>query len=170
LLLAAILALRQPPVRIWLADRMLALPGIGAQFRLYRQAQFFRTAAMLVEGGIPAIQAFELARGLIGRADRAALAQALQQVRNGEKISAAFLQCGLANPISHRLLTVAEKTGRLGPVLDRVAAFQESQVARAIELISRLIEPAMMIFIGVAIGGIVVLMYLPIFELASSLQ
>ncbi|MGE8476143.1 MAG: type II secretion system F family protein, partial [Paraburkholderia hospita] len=52
----------------------------------------------------------------------------------------------------------------------RIAAFQESQVARAIDLISRLIEPAMMIFIGIVIGGIVVLMYMPIFEIASSVQ
>ena len=104
------------------------------------------------------------------RADQAALADALQQVRNGTKISDAFQQGGLANPISYRLLTVAEKTGGLGPVLDRIAAFQEAQVSRTIDLISRLIEPAMMIFIGVVIGGIVVLMYMPIFEIASSIQ
>jgi general secretion pathway protein F len=91
-------------------------------------------------------------------------------VRNGAKISDAFQQASLADAITYRLLTVAEKTGGLGPVLDRIAAFQESQVARAIDLISRLIEPAMMIFIGIVIGGIVVLMYMPIFEIASSVQ
>ena len=84
--------------------------------------------------------------------------------------SDAFQQASLADAITYRLLTVAEKTGGLGPVLDRIAAFQESQVARAIDLISRLIEPAMMIFIGIVIGGIVVLMYMPIFEIASSVQ
>ncbi|NPT61575.1 type II secretion system F family protein [Paraburkholderia elongata] len=163
-------ALRRPAVRTWITDRMLALPGIGQHFRVFRQSQFYRTTAMLVDGGIPAVRAFELARGLVGRADQAALAEALQQVRNGTKISDAFQQGGLANPISYRLLTVAEKTGGLGPVLDRIAAFQEAQVSRTIDLISRLIEPAMMIFIGVVIGGIVVLMYMPIFEIASSIQ
>ncbi|CAE6759873.1 Putative type II secretion system protein F [Paraburkholderia aspalathi] len=170
LAVAAGFALRRPAVRSWIADRMFALPGIGQHFRIFRQSQFYRTTAMLVDGGIPAVRAFDLARGLVGRADQAALADALQQVRNGTKISDAFQQGGLANPISYRLLTVAEKTGGLGPVLDRIAAFQEAQVSRTIDLISRLIEPAMMIFIGVVIGGIVVLMYMPIFEIASSIQ
>lgn len=163
-------ALRRPFVRIWIADRMLALPGIGQHFRVFRQSQFYRTTAMLVDGGIPAVKAFDLAQGLVGRADQAALASALQQVRNGTRVSDAFQEAGLANAIAYRLLTVAEKTGGLGPVLDRIAAFQEAQVSRTIDLISRLIEPAMMIFIGVVIGGIVVLMYMPIFEIASSIQ
>lgn len=163
-------ALRRRFVRNWIADRMLALPGIGQHFRVFRQSQFYRTTAMLVDGGIPAVKAFDLARGLVGRADQTALAGALQQVRNGAKVSDAFQEAGLANAIAYRLLTVAEKTGGLGPVLDRIAAFQEAQVSRTIDLISRLIEPAMMIFIGVVIGGIVVLMYMPIFEIASSIQ
>ncbi|MDB5788829.1 type II secretion system F family protein [Caballeronia mineralivorans] len=165
-----ILALRRKAVRDWIADRILAMPGIGQHFRIYRQSQFFRTCAMLVDGGIPVVQAFELARGLISRANRDALALAMKDVRNGGKISDAFRNCGLANAITYRLLTVAEKTGSLGPVLDKIAAFQEAHVSRAIDLLARLIEPLMMILIGVVIGGIVVLMYMPIFELASSIQ
>ncbi|NUY02080.1 type II secretion system F family protein [Paraburkholderia youngii] len=163
-------ALRRVAARNWIADRLLALPGIGLHFRVFRQSQFFRTTAMLVEGGIPATRAFTLASGLVSRADQTAVESAMQQVRNGARISDAFQQAGLANAITYRLLTVAEKTGGLGPVLDRIAAFQEAQVSRTIDLISRLIEPAMMIFIGVVIGGIVVLMYMPIFEIASSIQ
>ena len=166
----AAIALRRASVRNWVADRVLALPGIGEYFRVYRQAQFFRTTAMLVDGGIPVVQAFDLAQALVSRADRTALAHALGRVRNGGKISQAFLDSGLANPITFRLLTVAEKTGGLGPVLDKIATFQEAHVSRAIDLISRLIEPAMMIVIGIVIGGIVVLMYMPIFQLASSIQ
>jgi general secretion pathway protein F len=168
--LAAVAALRREAARSWFFDRLLALPGIGEQFRVYRQAQFFRTSAMLVDGGIPAVQAFELARGLVSRTDRAALAEAMERIRNGGKMSDAFLDGGLADPITYRLLTVAEKTGGLGPVLDKIAAFQEAHVSHAIDLASRLVEPVMMIVIGFVIGGIVVLMYLPIFQLASSVQ
>lgn len=170
LCIAAVMALRRPAARELIVDRVLSLPGIGEHFRVYRQSQFFRTSAMLVEGGIPAVQAFELARGLISRGDRAALHTALQDVRNGRRMSEAFQGCGLADAITCRLLTVAEKTGGLGPVLDKIAGFQEAHVSRSIDLISRLVEPAMMVFIGVVIGGIVVLMYMPIFELASSIQ
>jgi general secretion pathway protein F len=168
--LAAVAALRREAARSWFFDRLLALPGIGEQFRVYRQAQFFRTSAMLVDGGIPAVQAFELARGLVSRTDRAALAEAMERIRNGGKMSDAFLDGGLADPITYRLLTVAEKTGGLGPVLDKIAAFQEAHVSHAIDLASRVVEPVMMIVIGFVIGGIVVLMYLPIFQLASSVQ
>lgn len=170
LVMAAAVLLRRQAVRDAVANQVLALPGVGQHFRVYRQSQFFRTSAMLVDGGIPAIHALELASGLISRSDRTALDGALHGVRNGQKLSEAFQDSGLANAITYRLLTVAEKTGGLGPVLDKIAGFQEAQVSRTIDLIARLIEPMMMIFIGVVIGGIVVLMYMPIFELASSIQ
>jgi len=170
LLLVASVLLRRQSARDVLVNQVLALPGVGQHYRIYRQSQFFRTSAMLVDGGIPALHAFELSGGLVSRTDRVALDAALDGVRSGVKPSEAFQNCGLANAITYRLLTVAEKTGSLGPVLDKIAGFQEAHVSRTIDLISRLIEPIMMIVIGVVIGGIVVLMYMPIFELASSIQ
>jgi len=68
------------------------------------------------------------------------------------------------------MLEVAQRTGRLGEVLARIAQFQEATLARSVEMATRLVEPALMIFIGLVIGSIVVLMYLPIFDLASSFQ
>src|SRR5260370_31487059 len=108
-LTGVILALRRAAVRDWIADRILAMPGIGQHFRIYRQSQFFRTCAMLVDGGIPVVQAFELARGLIGRANRDALAVAMKDVRNGGKICAGVPQAGLRKHIHKRPLPVREK-------------------------------------------------------------
>ena len=68
------------------------------------------------------------------------------------------------------MLEVAQRTGRLADVLSRIASFQEAALNRAIDLTARLVEPALMIFIGLVIGAIVVLMYMPIFDLATSLQ
>jgi general secretion pathway protein F len=68
------------------------------------------------------------------------------------------------------MLEVAQRTGRLADVLSRIASFQEAALSRAIDLTARLVEPALMIFIGLIIGAIVVLMYMPIFDLATSLQ
>jgi general secretion pathway protein F len=79
-------------------------------------------------------------------------------------------ESGVADPIAVRMLGVAQKTGRLGDILARLASFNEDQLARGIDAASKLVEPAFMILIGLVIGGIVVLMYLPIFDLASSLQ
>jgi general secretion pathway protein F len=68
------------------------------------------------------------------------------------------------------MLAVAERTGALAEILERIADFHEAHLQRSIELTSKLFEPALMIIIGLVIGGIVVLMYLPIFDLAASLQ
>jgi general secretion pathway protein F len=68
------------------------------------------------------------------------------------------------------MLTVAERTGALPEILERIAQFQESGLQRSVELTTRLFEPILMVGIGLVIGAIIVMMYLPIFDLASSLQ
>ena len=68
------------------------------------------------------------------------------------------------------MLNVAERTGALSEMLDRIADFYERTLQRNIDIVSRLIEPMLMIIFGILIGGIVILMYLPIFDLASSIS
>jgi general secretion pathway protein F len=68
------------------------------------------------------------------------------------------------------MLMVAQRTGKLAEILARIAAFQEATLTRAIDVATRLFEPVLMLCIGLIIGAIVVLMYLPIFDLASSIQ
>ena len=91
-------------------------------------------------------------------------------IAEGQPIGAAMAASGIADVVAQRMLEVAGRTGKLAETLGRIATFQEGQLARAIDVATRLIEPALMIFIGLVIGGIVVLMYMPIFELASGLQ
>lgn len=143
---------------------------IGPLIRLFRQAQFFRTTAMLVGGGIPALRAFSLAAGLLTPEDRHALQGACARIAQGHALGDALAGCGIADVVAHRMLEVAGRTGRLAEALGRIAAFQEQQLAGTLDVVARLLEPAMMVFIGLVIGGIVVLMYLPIFELAAGLQ
>ena len=76
----------------------------------------------------------------------------------------------LTTPVSLRMLRVGERTGRMGEMMERVAAFYDEEMARWVDWFTRLFEPILMLLIGVIIGGIVVLMYLPIFELAGSIQ
>jgi general secretion pathway protein F len=102
--------------------------------------------------------------------DRRALAVAVAQISQGIKPSVALHAAGIADGVAQRMLRVAESTGQLGPVLGSIGAFSEQELGHRVDLMTRLVEPALMVFIGLVIGGIVVLMYLPIFELASSLQ
>jgi general secretion pathway protein F len=146
------------------------LPVIGRIVRQFRHAQLYRTTGMLIQGGIAAPRALQLASDLLGAADRARLQQALVLIHEGRSASDALSICGLADPVAVSMLAVAERSGALADILERIAQFHEAGVARAIDLTSRLFEPALMVLIGLVIGAIVVLMYLPIFDLASSLQ
>jgi general secretion pathway protein F len=143
---------------------------IGPLVRMFRHAQFFRTSAMLVQGGIPALRAFTMCRLLLTAEDQRGLDAATREISEGKRIGPALAAVEIADQVALRMLEVAQRTGRLAEVLARIAQFKEAQLARAVTIASRLIEPALMIFIGLVIGGIVVLMYLPIFDLASSLQ
>ena len=147
--------------RLWL---------VGPLIRMFRHAQFYRTSALLVEGGIPALRAFTMSRSLLTPEDRLGLDSACRGISEGKPIGPALQQAQVADPVAVRMLEVAQRTGRLGEVLARIAQFQEATLARSVEMATRLVEPALMIFIGLVIGSIVVLMYLPIFDLASSFQ
>ena len=154
----------------WQIPGLQRLWIVGPLVRMFRHAQFFRTAAMLVQGGIPALRAFSMCRPLLTPEDQRGLDVAATEISEGKRIGPALAAVQIADPVALRMLEVAQRTGRLAEVLARIAQFQEAQLARAVTVASRLIEPALMIFIGLVIGGIVVLMYLPIFDLASSLQ
>ena len=76
----------------------------------------------------------------------------------------------MATPVAEQLMRAGERTGDLGNVLMRIAQFHDAEVARSLERGMRVLEPLVMILIGVGVGTVVVLMYLPIFELASAIQ
>ena len=146
------------------------LPVIGASVRQFRHAQLYRTTGMLVRGGIAASRALQMGAQLLGGDDQLRLLGAIGLIREGRSISQALAATGLADSVAVSMLAVAEKTGALADTLEHVAQFHESRLQRSIELTSRLFEPVLMIVIGLVIGTIVLMMYLPIFDLAASLQ
>ncbi len=166
----SILALRQV-LRTGARARWIeAVPLIGPTIRQFRHAQLYRTTGMLVKGGIAAPRALQLGANLLGSDDRTRLARAVTLIHEGRSISSALQEARLADPVAASMLAVAERTGGLAEILERIAAFHESRLQRSVEMTSRLFEPLLMIVIGLVIGAIVVLMYLPIFDLASTLQ
>ena len=91
-------------------------------------------------------------------------------ISDGGTLSQGFDHCGLATPIALRMLRVGERSGQLGAMLTRSALFYEGESARWIERFTKVFEPALMTAIGLLVGLIVVLLYLPIFDLAGALQ
>lgn len=146
------------------------IPFVGPTMRKFRHAQLYRTTGMLVRGGIAAPRALQLSATLLGDADRARLSRAIALIHEGRSLSDALESAQLADPVATSMLAVAERTGALADILERIAEFHESRLQRSIELTSRLFEPLLMILIGLVVGAVVVMMYLPIFDLASSLQ
>lgn len=154
----------------WFRERLWNMPSVGPRIRLYQLARLYRTLGMLLNGGIALPRAMEMAAGLLGGSLRSGLDLARRQVEEGKPFSVAAEAGGLVTPVATRMLRVGEHSGNLGEMMERVAAFFEEDVARSIEWFTKLFEPILMTFIGLIIGVIVVLLYMPIFDIAGSLQ
>lgn len=170
-LLAAIgYALRRPDVQHAIALAVQRIPRIGEYVRVYQMARFYRALGMLQQAGIPIVTALDMVTGLLPVSLRPSLAAARRDIGQGRSISTAFETHQLTTAVSLRMLRVAERSGRMGEMLERTAGFHDEDVSQAIEWFIRLFEPLLMIVIGIIIGVVVLLMYAPIFELAGSLQ
>ena len=170
LVAATVYLVRLPGARRWVGRKLWAIPAIGERMRVYQLARFYRTVGMLLNGGIPVVTAMEMVEGLLHTTLRGLLRSAAIEIREGKPMSQAMEAHNLTTPVSLRMLRVGERTGRMGEMMERIAAFYDEEMARWVEWFTRLFGPILMLVIGVVIGGIVVLMYMPIFELAGSIQ
>jgi general secretion pathway protein F len=160
----------RPASKQWIVRKLWQMPGIGVRLHIYQLARFYRSLGMLLRGGMPVVPALQMVSGLLQASLRGQLAQASAYVREGRSISQSMEAFGLTTPVASRMLRVGERTGQMGEMMERIAAFYEEETARWLERFIKLFEPLLMTFVGVAIGIIVVLMYFPIFELAGSIQ
>jgi len=169
-LLAAALLLRLDPVRRALVRLVGALPAVRQRLFLYQVTRLYRSLGILLQGGIPILAAIGMARGLVGATMRLRLDQAAQLVREGLPLSQALERNRLATPVALRMLHAGEQAGNLGAMMERTADFYDEEMGRWIEWFVRLFEPLLMVFVGAVIGVVVILMYIPIFELAGSIR
>lgn len=170
LLMSLIYLFTRPFFKQWLALSLWRLPTIGARLHLYQLARFYRSLGMLLRGGMPVVSALQMVSELLQLSLRDQLALAAASIREGQSISQSMERNGLTTPVALRMLRVGERTGKMGEMMERIASFYEEETARWVERFTKLFEPLLMVFIGLLIGGIVVLMYFPIFELAGSIQ
>lgn len=146
------------------------LPVIKERIRLYELARLYLVLGMLLDSGLPIVQALSLAEASVPLDQRQALREAAGHIRDGERLSTVFENYGLTSTVGLRLLRVGEESGRLGDMMTRAARFHDEETGRWIERFSRMAEPLLMVAIGLVIGTIVVLLYMPIFDLAGSLR
>jgi general secretion pathway protein F len=163
-------ALSRPNVRSAVMQRIWQLPALGERMKTYQLARLYRTAGMLMRAGIPAVRALEMVHDLLASHLRPQLARARSLIEEGHAMSAALGAAGLATPVAARMLAVGERSGDMGRMLGEIARFHDDEVARFIDWFTRAFEPVLMAVLGVAIGLVVVLMYMPIFELAGNIK
>ena len=146
------------------------IPAIGERLRIVELARLYLTLGMLLEGGMTLVTAISTVQAMVSAHIRLHLQQASTTIQSGMPLSLAFDIHQLTTPISLRLLRVGERSGELGAMLNQSAAFYDGEISRWIDRFSRIFEPALMAVIGIVIGTIVILLYMPIFDLAGSLS
>ena len=163
-----IYGINQPLFKRWVARQLWHIPAIGERMRVYQLARFYKTLGMLLRGGIPVVKALEMVDGLLQAHFRPRVRAAAALIREGKTISSAMEAEGLTTAVGNRMLRVGERTGLMGEMMERIGNFHDEEIARWVEWITKLIEPLLMAVIGGVIGGIIILMYMPIFQLAGS--
>lgn len=146
------------------------LPPARARLRQFELSRLYLTLGMLLEGGIAVPQALALATAVLSAQNKTALESVRRRIEEGESFSVALAAFGLSTPVAHRLLRVGEQSGQLGSMLTRAALFYEGETTRWIERFTKTFEPVLMAAIGIVVGLIVILLYMPIFDLAGSIQ
>jgi len=174
--LAAALAMvaMQGSVRRMVAQRLMRLmwriPAMGERMRVFQLTRMYRTLGMLLLGGIAIVPALDMVTGLLSAALQTRLTNVTKSIREGNTISQAFEAGGLTTAVALRMLRVGERAGNMGEMMERIAAFHDEEMARWAEWATRLFGPLLMLLMGLLIGVIVVLMYLPIFQLTESIR
>lgn len=163
-------AIRQTLSQGGLGRLVSRFPGIGERVRIYELSRMYLTLGMLLEGGISIVPSLQTVEGIVSSSLRTGLQSATMAIQNGTPLSVGFEANRLTTPISLRMLRVGERTGALGTMLTQSAAFYDGEISRWIDRFTRMFEPLLMAAIGLIVGAIVVLLYMPIFDLAGSLS
>jgi general secretion pathway protein F len=165
-----VMAIRSPRLRQRGLGMLLRIPQLRQQHQLSVLVRFYRTLGLLLQGGLPAPEALTLSREVLPDAYYPRINQVIQDVKAGESLSQMLEVQQMTTPVAARLLQVGEHSGELPGMCERIAAFYDESLERAIETFSKVFEPILMMAVGGIVGLVVFLLYMPIFELAGGLQ
>ena len=150
---------------------MLKLPLIGKIFRKIAVARFCRTLATLMSSGVPILDGLDITAKTSGNAIiESAINQVRAKIERGETIAQPLRATGVFPPMVAQMIGAGESTGALDTMLAKIADFYEEEVDVAIAGLLTILEPALICVLGVIVGGIVISMYLPLFDLINQLS
>ena len=149
---------------------LLKLPVFGLLIRKIAVARFSRTLGTLVSSGVPILDGLTIVSRTAGnKTIETAILNARASIREGETIAEPLGRSNIFPPMVIQMISVGESTGALDSMLSKIAEFYEEEVDVAVANLTSLLEPLLMCFLGVVIGGVVIAMYLPIFNMASAI-
>jgi type IV pilus assembly protein PilC len=152
-------------------DRLLLkMPVLGPLLQKISVARFSRTLGTLVSSGVPILDGLNIVSKTSGnKTIETAILNARSSIREGETIADPLGRSGMFPPMVIQMISVGESTGALDSMLSKIADFYEEEVDVAVANLTSLLEPFLMMFLGVVIGGVVIAMYLPIFQMAGAI-
>jgi type IV pilus assembly protein PilC len=148
--------------------KKLEVPILGVLFRKVAIAKFSRTFSTLVKSGVPILNTLDIVGRTSGnKVIEESIRNCRQAIRDGEPIAQPLANSGVFPPMVTRMISIGEKTGQLEHMLSKIADFYDEQVDTAVAGLVSLIEPMVIAFLGVVIGGIVIALFLPIFKITE---
>ena len=155
--------------RVWVDTMSLKLPVFGDLLRKVAVARFSRTLATMLTSGVSILEALEIvAKSAGNKVVESAIMGVRSSISEGKTMAEPLEQTGLFPSMVCQMIGVGEATGAMDAMLNKIADFYDEEVDTAVGALTALMEPAMMVFLGTIIGGLVVAMYLPVFKLAGT--
>lgn len=152
-------------------DLLLKIPVFGELLRKVAVAKFTRTMGTMLSSGVAILEALDIVAKTSGnRTIERAIYDVRSGIAEGRTMADPLAESGVFPAMVCQMISVGESTGALDAMLEKIADFYDEEVDQAVENLTSLIEPFMLVFLGVTIGGLVVAMYLPIFKMAGAIQ
>lgn len=157
--------------RLTVDTLVLKLPVFGVLIQKVAVAKFTRTLGTLVSSGVPIIDGLEItARTAGNKVVEGAVLSIISSIKEGQTIAEPLSRQAIFPPMVVQMIEVGENAGALDTMLNKIADFYDQEVDTAVAALTKLMEPMLMVFLGVVIGGMVVAMYLPIFKIAGAVE
>jgi len=149
---------------------MLKMPVVGILIRKVAVAKFTRTMGTMLSSGVAILEALDIVAKTAGnKIIEKALYKVRSAIAEGQTIAEPLSQTGVFPPMVCSMIAVGESTGAIDAMMEKIADFYDEEVDQAVENMTAMIEPFMLVFLGITIGGLVISMYLPIFQMAGNL-
>jgi len=156
--------------RVW-ESGILALPKLGDLYRMYHSSVFTRTLGVLLSGGMPVLQALEvIQRTTASERMRRRLHNVAELVRAGSSLHTALEQSQLLDPLAVEMTRVGEQSSALPDMLNHVSDFFDQEVEKATTAVTTLVGPILILFMGVVVMGLLLAVYVPLFNMGSSVK